>query len=484
MLIENLDFTPANIFVFGDVMIDHYWYGDTSRISPEAPVPVVLFKNENATLGGAANVARNLVAYNSQVNISGLVGQDANAQHLENLCQEINLPYLFIPVENGQTTKKLRVISRHQQLLRIDFEEAYNRNFNLEQTKEQYSQALEKMVAQANVIVLSDYMKGARLLFPEIISIANKFNKPVIIDPKGTDYSIYKNASLLTPNLSEFGQIAKQYKFTDEQVLAQEYEQEIAKAIIDDLNLDGILITKSEKGMTLHLKNGEVYHQLTYAEDVYDVTGAGDTVIATLAAALAVNIPLKDACYLANKAAGVSVSKLGAATVSLDELKQACNAKDMQNTYDTAKVISHIHQEQASGKRIVFTNGCFDILHRGHLSYLQRAKELGDILVVAINSDDSVRRLKGENRPINNVADRMFMLSSLKFVDYVVEFNEDTPLELIKAIHPDVLVKGADYKVEDIVGYKEVTAYGGKVQTITFVDSYSSTNIINKIKNN
>ncbi|RIY34598.1 bifunctional D-glycero-beta-D-manno-heptose-7-phosphate kinase/D-glycero-beta-D-manno-heptose 1-phosphate adenylyltransferase HldE [Psittacicella gerlachiana] len=481
MFTDKLDFSSANIFVFGDVMIDHYWYGDTSRISPEAPVPVVLYKDENSTLGGAANVARNLIAYNSQVSISGLVGNDDNAQHLKSLCQNINLNHNFITIPYGKTTKKLRILSRHQQLLRVDFED--QPNFNLDVNlflDNSLINTLEDKIKQAKVVILSDYMKGSRQFFPTIIELANKYHKPIVIDPKGTDYSVYKNSTLLTPNLSEFRLIAKKYGFSEEQISDETNEVAIVNAIINDLNLQGLLITKSEKGMTLHLKDGTLYHQLTYAEDVYDVTGAGDTVIATLAAALAVNIDIKDACYLANKAAGISVSKLGAATVSIEELEQSCHMQ----SYNQNNIIQKIKNAQANGKRVVFTNGCFDLLHRGHLSYLQRAKELGDILVVAINTDASVKRLKGNDRPINNLADRMFMLSSLKSVDFVIDFDEDTPLNLIKTIKPDVLVKGADYKLEDIVGYKEVTAYGGQVQTITFVDSYSSTNIINRIKNN
>ncbi|RIY33780.1 D-glycero-beta-D-manno-heptose 1-phosphate adenylyltransferase [Psittacicella hinzii] len=484
MLIDKLDFSIAKIFVFGDVMIDHYWYGSTSRISPEAPVPVVLYNDQNSTLGGAANVARNLVAYGSHATLSGLTGEDEDAKLLKKLCEEISLPYFFLAFPNIKTTKKLRILSRHQQLLRVDFEDSLVSKFSIEKAIEDIGGQLEQAIIDSDVVILSDYLKGARELFPTIIALANKYKKVVIIDPKGSDYSLYKNANLLTPNLSEFRLIAEQYNFSKEEILDESNEKKIAQTIIKDLNLTDLLITKSENGMTLHQKNGEVYHQFTYAEDVYDVTGAGDTVIATLASAIATGVEIKDACYLANKAAGVSVAKLGAATVSMDELRKSCNIETSQRSLSFEQVVAQIREKQKAGEKVVFTNGCFDLLHRGHLSYLQRAKELGDILVVAINSDSSVKRLKGDSRPINSLDDRMFMLSSLKYVDYVVSFDEDTPLDVIKLIRPDVLVKGADYQVEDIVGYKEVTSYGGKVQTITFIDSYSSTNLINKIKNN
>lgn len=484
MKISHLDFTTGKVFVYGDVMIDHYWNGDTSRISPEAPVPVVLHNSSYSTLGGASNVARNIVALNGTATISGLVGNDSTAQDLINLCAKDGINTHLIPIPDMQTTLKIRVLSRHQQLLRVDFENAAQVNFAVNEIWRQVKDKYEDEIKMTNVVVLSDYLKGARSLFPQIIALANKYNKPVIVDPKGTDYSCYKNASLLTPNLSEFKQIASQYQnFTFEQIASSEYEPTIAKTIIADLNLSGILITKSDKGMTLYLRDGRIYNQLTYAEDVYDVTGAGDTVIATLAASLANNIDIIEACYLANRAAGISVAKLGTSTVSIDELTAAIGiAEENEQGYSLTALKNKVISAKKQGKKIVFTNGCFDILHRGHLTYLKRAKELGDYLIVAVNSDDSVKRLKGEQRPINTAADRMLMLSSLKFVDWVVEFNEDTPLKLITQLQPDVLVKGGDYKVESIVGYNEVIANGGSVQVINFVDNYSSTNIIEKIK--
>ncbi|MFC6276634.1 bifunctional D-glycero-beta-D-manno-heptose-7-phosphate kinase/D-glycero-beta-D-manno-heptose 1-phosphate adenylyltransferase HldE [Psittacicella hinzii] len=469
-----LDFNTAKVFVFGDVMIDHYWHGDTSRISPEAPVPVVLYKRSSQTLGGAANVAQNIKALGAHAVLSGLIGQDDNSLELLELCKNSNLENLLITIPNMQTTKKLRILSRHQQLLRIDFENSPAITYNVPQVFSQFANLLEQSIQQSQVVILSDYFKGARELFPFIIELANKYKKPVIIDPKGNDYSLYRHASLLTPNLSEFKQIAAQYGYSPEAIANQEQESQIANHIINDLDLYGILITKSENGMTLHLKDGRMYHQLTYAEDVYDVTGAGDTVIATLATALASGIDIIDACYYANKAAGISVSKLGTSTVSLLELQAACGYADSS--------LSKIEQAKKDNKKIVFTNGCFDILHRGHLTYLKRAKELGDILIVGINSDSSVKALKGDSRPINKLEDRMLMLESLKFVDFVIPFEQETPLELIKQIMPDILVKGGDYQVENIVGYAEVTANGGKVQTIPFIDDYSSTTIINKIK--
>lgn len=479
MLTNRFDFSKVKVFVYGDVMIDYYWHGTINRISPEAPVPIMLHKANSSVIGGAGNVANNIKALGGSVSLSGFVGIDENAGLLNDLCVQVGIEHAFISVPGQITTKKLRLVSGYQQLFRVDFENSPAVVVDAEELWQQNAAYLESQISQADVVVLSDYLKGANQLIPHLIQAARKLGKPVILDPKGKNYQIYRGAHLLTPNLSEFTEIAGQYGFTPAQV--QEQEAQIAAFLIQELQLQaGLLITKSEKGITLYLADGTIYNQPTQARQVFDVTGAGDTVVATLAAAFASGHTWQESCYIANKAAGISVSKPSTATVSLEELEQACHQTEPAN-FALAELLDRLKQARANGERIVFTNGCFDILHKGHLTYLAQAKQLGDFLVVGVNSDASVKRLKGESRPVNQLDDRMLMLSSLKFVDYVVSFDEDTPLELIKAIMPDVLVKGGDYKVEDIVGYQEVIANGGSVQTIDFVPNYSTTKLISEI---
>lgn len=479
-----LDFKNQSVLCFGDLMLDQYYRGSTQRISREAPVPIVVHQDTYSTLGAAGNVANNVATYGAQVCLSGIVGDDANHQELLNLCEQSGVAPYFITNPLMKTIKKLRILSRNQQLVRIDFENQVVPQFDAAAMWAEHGAEFTRKLEQANVLILSDYNKGARCLFPYFIKIARERNIPVFVDPKGTDYSAYRGASFVKPNYDEFTEISLKYGFERQFIIEQ--EEQVAHKLIADLELEGLIITKADKGMTLYLANGKIYHQNTYAQEVFDVTGAGDTTIATLALAYHISHDIQTSCYLANKAAGIVVSKLGTSTVSIDELLEVCipvSQLEQERRLTLPQLQELVRVARSRGETIVFTNGCFDILHRGHLTYLAQAKELGDRLIVGVNSDESVRRLKGPTRPVNNLEDRLFMLSSLKSIDWVIEFTEDTPLNLIKAIQPDIIVKGGDYAViEEMIGYQEVTAYGGKAMLLPFVDNYSTTKFIDRIQ--
>lgn len=466
------DFSQANVLVVGDIMLDRYWYGGTNRISPEAPVPVVKIDALEERPGGAANVAMNITSLSGNVRLIGLTGIDEAAKILDEELSKHHVHCDFVAVSTHPTITKLRVLSRNQQLIRIDFEEGFD--------KVDASPILERIqtaLTTHKVLVLSDYAKGALSSVQKMIDLANQANVPILVDPKGTDFERYRGATLLTPNMSEFEAVVGQC----------DSEQEIVEkglALIKKYQLKALLVTRSEKGMTLLQLDKPTYHLPTQAKEVFDVTGAGDTVIATLAAALASGQSLEDSCYLANAAAGVVVGKLGTSTVSQVELENAIRARKDNGfgvmTEDELK--EEVKKARQRGEKIVMTNGCFDILHAGHVSYLANARKLGDRLIVAVNSDASVKQLKGESRPINPLMQRMIVLGALDSVDWVVPFDEQTPQRLIANILPDVLVKGGDYKPEDIAGGKEVIDAGGIVKVLNFEDGCSTTNIINKIK--
>ncbi|ACS84644.1 bifunctional D-glycero-beta-D-manno-heptose-7-phosphate kinase/D-glycero-beta-D-manno-heptose 1-phosphate adenylyltransferase HldE [Musicola paradisiaca] len=465
------DFRHAAVLVVGDVMLDRYWYGPTSRISPEAPVPVVKVDTIEERPGGAANVAMNIAALGAGSRLVGLTGIDDAARALSARLNEVNVKCDFVSVPTHPTITKLRVLSRNQQLIRLDFEEGFER-VDPQPMLERIQQALPKIGA----LVLSDYAKGALAHVQNMIQLARAAGVPVLIDPKGTDFARYRGAMLLTPNLSEFEAVAGRCKDEDDLVTR-------GMKLLADFDFSALLITRSEQGMTLLQPGKPPLHLPTQAQEVYDVTGAGDTVIGVLAASLAAGKPLEEACFLSNAAAGVVVGKLGTSTVSPIELENAVRGRA-----DTGfGVMTEEQLKQAvalarqRGERIVMTNGCFDILHAGHVSYLANARRLGDRLIVAVNSDDSTRRLKGPTRPINPLMQRMIVLGALEAVDWVVPFEEDTPQRLIAGVLPDILVKGGDYKPEDIAGSKEVWANGGDVQVLNFEDGCSTTNIINTI---
>lgn len=465
-------FEKARVLVVGDIMLDRYWYGPTQRISPEAPVPVVKIQQDEDRPGGAANVALNIASLNGQVTLAGITGEDEAAKTLASHLSAMNIDCQFLQSPSHPTITKLRVMSRNQQLLRLDFEESF-----ADADKQPLLKRTKALVAEHDLLLLSDYDKGTLSEVQALIQVAKAENVPVLVDPKGTDFSRYRGATLITPNLSEFEAVVGPCK-TEAEIVSK------GQALLKELNLTAMLVTRSEQGMTLLRHDHEEFHLPTQAREVYDVTGAGDTVIATLALAIAADAEFTQASALANIAAGIVVGKLGTSTVSETEL----NAELSSGQESGFGVMSEeqlkiaVELAQARGENIVMTNGCFDILHAGHVSYLNNAKTLGGRLIVAVNDDASVTRLKGPGRPVNPVDRRMAVLAGLGAVDWVVPFSEDTPQRLIANILPNILVKGGDYKVEDIAGGKEVIAAGGEVKVLNFEDGISTTKIINTIK--
>lgn len=472
MSVQVANFAQSRVLVFGDLMLDRYWHGPTSRISPEAPVPVVKITDTEERAGGAGNVALNIASLGGKVDILGLVGNDEPALVLHKMLTEAGATCSFQQVEDLPTITKLRILSRNQQLIRLDFEESFG-----EQDTTELQSSYRNKLTEAGAVILSDYDKGALTDPQTLIKAARTANIPVLIDPKGTDFSIYRGASLITPNLSEFEAVVG--PCTDEADLVKKGLQ-----LIEDVQLDALLVTRSEKGMTLLQRGQAPLHLPAHAREVYDVTGAGDTVISILAAALAAGNSLENATRLSNIASGIVVGKLGTATVNIAELRRAVLAETATESdiLSEEQMLMTIEDARAHGERIVLTNGCFDILHPGHVAYLKHAKKLGDRLIVAVNSDASVSRLKGPERPINHLQHRMEVLAGLESVDWVVPFEEDTPERIITKLLPDLLVKGGDYKAEDVAGGSSVIKNGGAVQILNFEDGYSTSNIINSIK--
>lgn len=466
------DFNRAGVLVVGDVMLDRYWYGPTSRISPEAPVPVVKVDTVEERPGGAANVAMNIASLGAGSRLVGLTGADDAARALNATLSGVNVQCDFVAVSTHPTITKLRILSRNQQLIRLDFEEGFEGV-----DPEPLHQRIRQALPESGALVLSDYAKGALASVETIIQIAREAKVPVLVDPKGTDFERYRGATILTPNLSEFEAVVGKCKDEAEIV-------ERGMALMATFELSALLVTRSENGMTLLQPGKKPFHLPTQAQEVYDVTGAGDTVIGVLAAALAAGNTLEESCFLANAAAGVVVGKLGTSTVSPVELENAIRARPESGfgVMDEAQLKEAVALARRRGEKVVMTNGCFDILHAGHVSYLANARKLGDRLIVAVNSDASTKRLKGESRPINPLENRMIVLGALEAVDWVVPFEEDTPQRVIADVLPDLLVKGGDYKPEDIAGSKEVWANGGEVRVLNFEDGISTSNIIRAIK--
>ncbi|MCI0749628.1 MAG: bifunctional D-glycero-beta-D-manno-heptose-7-phosphate kinase/D-glycero-beta-D-manno-heptose 1-phosphate adenylyltransferase HldE [Nevskiales bacterium] len=469
------DFARARLLVAGDVMLDRYWTGLTQRISPEAPVPVVRIQKNEWRPGGAANVALNAATLGVKTRLLGVVGRDEPAQLLRESLTMQRVDPAFLESQNRPTIAKLRVLSRHQQLIRLDFEESLSvaGAFDRGVLTQQFRAALE----EAQVVILSDYGKGTLTDVAELIALARAAKKPVLIDPKGNDYRAYRDATLLTPNLSEFTAVVGPCG-NDEDIAAK------GEQLRAELGLDALLVTRGEQGMTLIRPGQAPLHLTTEAREVFDVTGAGDTVIAVLGACLAAGQDLAHAARLANVAAGVVVGKLGTATVSVPELQRALR-HGHSNDGDVLtedRLLERIQEAHAHGETVVMTNGCFDVLHAGHVRYLEAARKLGDLLVVAVNDDASVRRLKGKDRPLNPLADRLCLLAALKSVDAVVPFSEDTPERLIAHVVPDVLVKGGDYTPEQVVGHETVTRHGGRVVILDFHPGYSTTAILKRAR--
>lgn len=465
------DFSQTKVVVAGDVMLDQYLFGATSRISPEAPVPVVHVHETDDRPGGAANVAVNLAALGAGTRLIGVVGEDPAGGSLASIMAERGIDCSFTVVADRPTITKTRVQSRGQQLIRLDQENA------AELRDDALTKTVRDAVAGAGAVILSDYGKGALGDVDAMIAACREAGVPSFVDPKGTDFGKYAGASLITPNQTEFEAVAGVCE-TDAELV------ERGRAMLEELRLDALLITRSEKGMLLLESGAEPYFLSTQAREVFDVTGAGDTVIATLAAAVAAGQDLASAAALANIAAGLVVRKIGVATVTPTEIKVAMHQRGQggRGLVELDELVAMVEESRGRDERIVMTNGCFDILHAGHVAYLEEAKSLGDRLVVAVNDDASVKRLKGDSRPINALEDRMLVLAGLAAVDWVVPFADDTPAALIDAVLPDVLVKGGDYRPEEIVGGKAVLANGGEVRVLAFRDGHSTTRIIDRLR--
>jgi len=465
------NFDQGHVLVIGDLMLDRYWEGPARRISPEAPVPVTTIENVFHRPGGAGNVAMNIATLGGSVSLLGFVGEDEQGNLLEELLGKSGVDCQFLKHKDFQTITKLRIISHNQQLMRLDFESEF--------TKSQFPlliDRLEEQLQRATVVVISDYGKGTLQDAEEIIKLSKRAGLPVLVDPKGKDFYKYRHASLVVPNQYEFESITGLCK-TDNEIVSK------GRELLEKMEFDNLLVTRGEKGMILIQSNEDPIILPTRAKEVYDVTGAGDTVIGTIAIAIANGETMLNAAILANIAGGIVVGKLGTATVTRQELQQAMleHVPLQQGILTEAELVEVVQQARASGEKIVMTNGCFDILHTGHVSYLEQASVLGDRLIVAVNSDNSVRRLKGNTRPVNNVENRMIVLSALKSVDWVVKFEEDTPARIISEINPDVLVKGGNYKIDEIAGAESVIRNGGEVMVLDYIEGSSTTNLINEI---
>jgi D-beta-D-heptose 7-phosphate kinase/D-beta-D-heptose 1-phosphate adenosyltransferase len=465
-------FENSRVLVIGDVMLDRYWHGDASRISPEAPVPVVHVGDTEERPGGAANVALNTAALGAQTRLLGLVGRDEAASSLEAMLASAGVSHDLHRAHDCRTVTKLRVISRQQQLIRLDFEDGFEAAAAAGLLLP-YRDAL----SACDIVVLSDYGKGTLGPAAELIAAARQAGKPVLVDPCGSDFSAYRGASIITPNLAEFERAAG--RCDSEEELASRASEVMAR-----YELAAILLTRGEHGMTLFRPGEPEQHLPTLAREVFDVTGAGDTVIAVLAAAMAAGEPLASAMTLANLAAGIVVSRLGTASVSRPELVSAARGAHAAGSgeMNEEQLQLALAGARSRGERIVMTNGCFDILHAGHVACLDKARRLGDRLVVAVNDDASVSRLKGKGRPVNPLERRMAVLAALGCVDWVVPFSEDTPERLICEVSPDVLVKGGDYRPGEIAGHDCVVRSGGEVVVLEYEHGCSTTDIIERIR--
>ena len=464
--------------VIGDLMLDEYLWGKAERISPEAPVQVVDVVREDLRLGGAGNVVNNLTALGCRVAVCSVIGEDASGEVLHRFLAELGAETNGIfPDTARKTAKKTRVVASNQQIVRIDRESRDEIGVTLEEKIIGY---LGEHGASFNVFVVSDYLKGVLTprVLQAIITTGRALGIPVVIDPKGSDYRKYRGATVITPNRKEAEQAA------GIAIVDQASLQEAAASLLDGLDLSALLITRSEAGMSLFHQDGGVLHIPTVAREVFDVTGAGDTVLAMLSLGLAAGVPLADAARLANTAAGIVVGKVGTSTVTPLEIMEEAGRghRDSDVKIKNLDVLAGLVEvERNRGRKIVFTNGCFDLLHVGHVKYLQKARFFGDLLILGLNSDASIRRLKGAKRPLINEDERAHILAALDCIDYVLLFEEDTPLRIITTLRPDVLVKGGDYTLEGVVGREVVESYGGRVELVSFVDGKSTTNIIEKV---
>ena len=459
-----------NILVIGDLMLDSYLWGNCTRISPEAPVQIVNIDKETSNLGGAGNVINNLKSLDAKVSAISVVGKDKSSKELELLLQDKCIDYLLLKEKKRSTSKKTRIIATHSQVIRFDKE-------NIEKiSKKSQNKILLKVqdiIKDMDILILSDYNKGilTKSLTKKIIKISNKHNVKVIADPKGRDFNKYKNTYLLTPNKKEAQEIIGKDLNTKKDF------QKLFDYFKEKLNIKVPLVTLSQNGVS-YLENNAIVNKPTYAKEVFDVTGAGDTIVATLSYFIAKGFSLSDSIEYANKAAGIVVGKIGCATVSLNEVLSSEDDEYEGKLKSKIELKTIVAQAKKDNRKVVFTNGCFDILHKGHISYLKEAKKLGDILIIALNSNSSIKKLKGENRPINSIEDRIYMLSAYSFVDFITVFDENTPYDLIKTLSPNILVKGEDYKDKKVVGANLVD----ELKLIKFIKGKSTSSIIDKLK--
>ncbi|SEA65105.1 D-alpha,beta-D-heptose 7-phosphate 1-kinase [Desulfuromusa kysingii] len=475
-LVHNL--SDLKFLVIGDLLLDKYLFGDSQRISPEAPIPVVDILREEVRLGGAGNVANNLAVLGCGVEVVSVVGTDPEGMQLKGLLQRQGIRGDGVLCVSARVTPcKTRILASNQQMLRLDREEC----FAIAPSQEtQLLDFVRQVVPNVDVVVISDYQKGVLTdhLLGRLIECCASADCPVIADPKGDDFSRYQGVSLLTPNHKEV-ELASATKINSPEVLIS-----VGQSLQQKLNLGALLVTRGKDGMSLFVSDQPPDHLPTEARDIYDVTGAGDTVLAFCAVGLANGFSVLKSAMLANIAAGIVVGKVGTSTVSAAEVLMAAIDRDQSGSGkvlfpEQLDIVIAGHRQ--AGKTIVFTNGCFDLLHAGHIKYLQRARELGDLLVLGLNSDASIRRLKGETRPLLCQTERAQILAALDCVDYVTVFAEDTPLELIRLVKPDVLAKGGDYSPEQVVGREYVESYGGTLVLVEFQKGKSTTNIIEEV---
>ena len=466
-----LEMKSAKVLVVGDLILDRYWYGATQRISPEAPVPIVRITNVEERIGGAANVAANTASLGARTTLVGMLGCDDRGDTLLELCRACGIETDVVRTQGCPTTVKLRVISQHQQLIRVDFEEKSSVDLSAD-----ILAAVRRQLEATDILVVSDYAKGSVTRVPDIIAAAVGADKSIIVDPKGTDFGRYAGATLITPNLREFEAVVGHCP-TDREITSK------AVDLCRDLDLAAVLVTRGEAGMSLIPASGDAVHLQAQARDVYDVTGAGDTVSAVMAVAMAAGNDFLNAVKMANAAAGLVVGKLGTATVSREEIYQelARRAGFRRGVMDNADLVEEIANARRRGESVVMTNGCFDIIHAGHVRYLKAAAALGNRLLVAVNDDHSVTQLKGRGRPVNDLESRMQVLSALNSVDWVISFSDATPQALIAGLLPDLLVKGGNYDVADIAGAEEVIAAGGRVMTLDYHAGHSTSELIARV---
>ena len=469
----------ATVLCIGDIMLDRFVSGSVDRISPEAPIPVLRILRETSMLGGAGNVVRNLVGLKARALFLSTVGDDTAGREIADMLGDLPLVTPMLEVETGrQTGIKIRYLAGSQQLLRADRE-------TVQTIADDRAAALLAGIAahisQCQAMILSDYGKGVLTndVIRSSIDLAHAAGLPVVVDPKGRDYSIYRGATVVSPNRKELQDATGLPTQTDSDVIAA------ARHLIDTCGITNVLATRSQDGMTLVQSDGTVTHLPAEAREVFDVSGAGDTVVATLAAALACGAPLPEAAELSNVAAGIVVGKVGTAAVAAHEVVETLHHQDLESSdakiLERDRAAEQVELWRRRGQSVGFTNGCFDLLHPGHLALLRQARAACDRLVVGLNSDASVKRLKGETRPVQTEAARAAVLAALQMVDAVVLFGEDTPYDLICALRPDVLVKGADYTVETVVGADVVMGYGGRVVLAQLEPGQSTTNTIRRM---